>query len=93
MNKKARELVTANGGKMAGEKYYPMDRVEYGETVEKIMSSGADVVFNTIVLPGVVPFFQLLHDAGFQKRGGQLICTYFDENLLGLLPKEHVEGL
>ena len=56
--------------------------MEYGETVEKIMSSGAEVVFNTIVPPGVVPFFQQLHDAGFQKRGGQLICTYFDENLL-----------
>ena len=93
MNKKVRELVTVNGGKIVGEEYYPMDRVEYGETVEKIMSSGADVVFNTIVPPGVVPFFQLLHNAGFQKRGGQLICTYFDENLLGLLSKEHVEGL
>src|SRR2546423_6523369 len=83
MNKKVRELVTANGGKIVGEEYYPMDRVEYGETVEKIMSSGADMVFNTIVPPGVVPFFQLLHDAGFQKRGGQLIWTYFDDNLLG----------
>ena len=57
------------------------------------MSSGAEVVFNTIVPPGVVPFFQQLYDAGFQKRGGQLICTYFDENLLSLLPAAHVEGL
>ncbi len=40
-----------------------------------------------------MPFFQQLHDAGFQKRGGQLVCTYFDENLLGLLPAAHVEGL
>ena len=70
-----------------------MDHMEYGETVEKITSSGADIVFNTIVPPGVEPFLQLLHDAGFQKRGGQLICTYFDENLLCLLPKEHTEGL
>src|SRR4051794_33635128 len=80
MNKKVRELVTANGGKIVGEEYYPMDRVGYGKTVEKIMSSGADMVFNTIVPPGVMPFFQLLHDAGFQERGRQLICTYFDEN-------------
>ena len=93
MNEKVRQLVTANGGTIVGEEYYPLDRMEYGETVEKIMSSGAEVVFNTIVPPGVLPFFQLLHDAGFQKRGGQLICTYFDENLLGLMPPEHVEGL
>ena len=93
MNKKVHELVTANAGKIVGEEYYPMDHMEYGETVEKITSSGADIVFNTIVPPGVVPFLQLLHDAGFQKRGGQLICTYFDENFLCLLPKEHMEGL
>ena len=93
MNKKVRQLVTANGGTIVGEEYYPLDHLEYGETVKKIMASGAEVVFNTIVPPGVVPFFQQLHDAGFQKRGGQLICTYFDENLLSLLPAAHVEGL
>jgi len=93
MNERVRQLVTANGGSIVGEEYYPLDHMEYGETVGRIMSSGAEVVFNTIVPPGVVPFFAQLHDAGFQNRGGQLICTYFDENLLGLLPAPHVEGL
>jgi urea transport system substrate-binding protein len=93
MNKRVRELVNANGGMIVGEEYYALEHVEYGETVKKIMSSGVEVVFNTIVPPGVVPFFQQLYDAGFQKRGGQLICTYFDENLLRLLPAAHVEGL
>ncbi len=93
MNKVVRQLVTANGGTIVGEEYYPLDHLEYDETVKKIMASGAEVVFNTIVPPGVVPFFEQLHDAGFQKRGGQLICTYFDENLLSLLPAAHVEGL
>jgi branched-chain amino acid transport system substrate-binding protein len=93
MNDRVRQLVTADGGSIVGEEYYPLDHMEYGETVARIMSSGAEVVFNTIVPPGVVPFFAQLHDAGFQNRGGQLICTYFDENLLGLLPVPHVEGL
>src|SRR5437667_3676887 len=93
MNKRVRELVTANGGTIVGEEYFPLDHMEYGETVRKIMASGADVVFNTIVPPGLVPFFQQLHDSGFTKRGGQLICTYFDENLLALLPPEQTEGL
>src|SRR6266581_2380762 len=93
MNKKVRELVTANGGTIVGEEYYPLDHMAYGETVREIMASGAEVVFNTIVPPGLVPFFQQLHDSGFTKRGGQIICTYFDENLLGLLPAEQTEGL
>jgi ABC-type branched-subunit amino acid transport system substrate-binding protein len=50
-------------------------------------------VFNTIVPPGVTPFFELLHESGFSTRGGQLICTYFDENFLNLVPPAHAEGL
>jgi branched-chain amino acid transport system substrate-binding protein len=93
MNDKVRQIVEAAGGEIVEEDYYPLDHMEYGETVEKIMSSGAEVVFNTIVPPGLTPFFQELHDAGFTKRGGHLVCTYFDENFLNLVPAEQVEGL
>jgi branched-chain amino acid transport system substrate-binding protein len=57
------------------------------------MSSGTEVVFNTIVPPGLTPFLEQLYNAGFTKRGGQIICTYFDENFLNLVPAEQVEGL
>ena len=50
-------------------------------------------MFNTIVPPGVSPFFEELYDSGFTRRGGQLICTYFDENFLNMVPAAHVEGL
>jgi branched-chain amino acid transport system substrate-binding protein len=93
MNEGVRRVATANGGEVVGEEYYPLDHTDYAETVHRIMSSGAEVVFNTIVPPGLTPFLQQLHDAGFQKRGGILICTYFDENFLNLVPAEHVEGL
>ena len=93
MNEKVRQIVTAGGGEIVEEDYYPLDHADYTETVDKIMSSGAEVVFNTIVPPGVVPFFQQLHDAGFTKRGGLLVCTYFDETCLNLVPAEQVEGL
>jgi branched-chain amino acid transport system substrate-binding protein len=93
MNKKVRELAAANGGEIVGEEYFPLDHMEYAETVEKIIASGSDAVFNTIVPPGLTPFFELLHDSGFTKRGGKLICTYFDENFLNMVPAQHVEGL
>lgn len=93
MNKKVRELATANGGEIVGEDYFPLDHTDYGATVDKIMSSGAEVVFNTIVPPGLTPFLEQLHNSGFTERGGQLICTYFDENFFNLVPAEHVEGL
>jgi ABC-type branched-subunit amino acid transport system substrate-binding protein len=93
LNNKVREVVTANGGAIVGEEYFPLDHTDYAETVDKIMSSGAEVVFNTIVPPGLTPFLELLYGSGFTRRGGSLVCTYFDENFLNLVPAAHVEGL
>src|SRR3954462_14973547 len=93
LNDKVREVVTANGGTIVGEEYFPLDHEDYSETVERITASGAEIVFNTIVPPGLTPFLQQLYDSGFTKRGGQLVCTYFDENFLNLVPAEQVEGL
>jgi len=93
MNKKVREVVTANGGAIVGEEYFPLDHTDYSKTVDKITSSGAEVVFNTIVPPGLTPFLEQLYYAGFSKRGGHIVCTYFDENMLNLVPAAHVEGL
>jgi branched-chain amino acid transport system substrate-binding protein len=41
----------------------------------------------------VAPFLQQLHEAGFTKNGGRVVCTYFEENFASLLPADHVEGL
>jgi branched-chain amino acid transport system substrate-binding protein len=93
MNKKVREVVTAYGGSIVGEEYFPLDHTDYRDTVRKIELSGAEVVFNTTVPPGVTPFLEQLHESGFTRRGGKLVCTYFDENFLNMVPAEHVEGL
>ena len=93
MNKKVREVVTSEGGEIVGEEYFPLDHTDYEQVVADIMATGAEVVFNTIVPPGLTPFVDLLHRAGFTERGGRIVCTYFDENFLNLVPAEQVEGL
>ena len=93
MNRKVREVVTANDGSIVGEEYFPLDHADYGKTIETITSSGAEVAFITIVPPGVTPFLEQLYNSGFTKRGGRIVCTYFDENFLNMVPAEHVEGL
>jgi branched-chain amino acid transport system substrate-binding protein len=93
MNQKLREVVTANGGSILGEEYFPLDHTDYGATIDKIISSGAEVVFNTIVPPGLAPFLEQLCNRGFTKRGGHLVCTYFEENFLNFFPAAQVEGL
>src|SRR5882724_9139606 len=54
LNEKVRQVVAANGGTIVGEEYFPLDHADYSETVGKITSSGAEVVFNTIVPPGLL---------------------------------------
>ncbi|MEI9430443.1 substrate-binding protein [Mesorhizobium sp. Cs1299R1N3] len=93
LNKAASRVVRANGGEIVGEEYFPLDTVDFRRTVQQIMASGADVVFNTIVPPGLTPFLDELDKAGFGKRGGKIVCTYFDENFLNLVPSEQIEGL
>jgi len=93
LNKAARKMVVRNGGEIVGEEYFALDHMDYRETVAKIMTSGTEVIFNTIVPPGLTPFLEELHSAGFIQNGGKIICTYFDENCFNLVPAEHVEGL
>jgi ABC-type branched-subunit amino acid transport system substrate-binding protein len=93
MNQRVREAVTAHGGSIVGEEYFPLDHTDYGATIDRIASTEADVVFNMTVPPGLGSFFAQLHDSGFTQRGGQLVCTYFDENVLGMFPAGHVDGL
>jgi len=93
MNARVRAIVEANGGAIVGEEYYPLDHADWQATVDRIVTTEADIVFNTTVPAGVVPFFQQLHDSGFTRRGGQVVCTYFDENVLDLFPTAQTEGL
>lgn len=93
LNRKVVEVVEANGGEVVDEEYYPLDATEFGPTVNRIMSTGTDVVFTTVIPPGIAPFLGQLYDAGFTQGGGRLACVYFDENLLNVAPPEHMQGL
>jgi branched-chain amino acid transport system substrate-binding protein len=93
MNRKVHEVVSANGGEILGEEYFPVDHSAWAETVDRINACGAEVVFNTTVPPGCLAFLEALCESGFTERGGRVITTYFDENLVAALPPEHVEGL
>ena len=84
LNVYARKVIEANGGEVVFEEYYPLDQIEYSATVNKIMSNKVDVVFNTVIPPGVGPFFKQLYEAGFLKNGGRLSCVYYDENTLNI---------
>ena len=92
MNEKLREVAAAHGGTIVGEEYFPLTHTNYEATIARIMDSGTEVIFNTTVPPGVGAFLVQLYNAGFTRRGGHVVCTYFDENFVNFLPAAHVEG-
>jgi ABC-type branched-subunit amino acid transport system substrate-binding protein len=92
-NENVRKIIEKNGGEVIFEEYYPPDQVEYSATVNKIMTNNVDVVFNTVIPPGVGPFFKQLYEAGFGKRGGRLSCIYYDEGALAINAAHEIEGL
>jgi len=93
LNQYARKVIEGGGGEVIFEEYYPLDQVEYSATVNKIMTNKVDVVFNTVIPPGVGPFIKQLSEAGFGKRGGRLSCVYYDENTLNINAPHEIEGL
>ena len=93
LNEYARKVIENSGGEVVLEEYYPLDQVEYIATVNKIMNEKIDVVFNTVIPPGVGPFIKQLYESGFQKEGGRLSCVYYDENTVNLNAAHEWEGL
>jgi ABC-type branched-subunit amino acid transport system substrate-binding protein len=93
LNKYVRSSVEKHGGEVVFEEYYPIDQVEYSSTVNKIMSNNVEVVYFTVIPPGVGPFLKQLFEAGFLKRGGRLSCVYYDENMLNVNAAHEFEGL
>jgi ABC-type branched-subunit amino acid transport system substrate-binding protein len=93
LNVYARKVIEANGGEVVLEEYYPLDQIDFSSTVNRIISNKVDVVFNTVIPPGVGPFFKQLYEAGFLKNGGRLACVYYDENTLNINQPNEIEGL
>jgi branched-chain amino acid transport system substrate-binding protein len=93
LNKYARKVIEESGGEVVGEEYFPVNQNEYSASIKRIMSNRVDVVFNTVIPPGVAAFFKQLYEAGFNRGGGRLACVYYDENALNITPECEIEGL
>jgi ABC-type branched-subunit amino acid transport system substrate-binding protein len=73
---KVRALVEAGGGRVVGEEYYPLDATDISALQNKVLSSGAEVLFSVVVLPVSIPFHKAIVAGGFK---GKIAGTLFDE--------------
>ena len=70
LNEYARQVIERSGGEVVFEEYYPFDQFDYSATVNRILTEDVDVVFFTVIPPGLAAFVTQLYEAGFQRRGG-----------------------
>jgi ABC-type branched-subunit amino acid transport system substrate-binding protein len=93
LNAYARKMIESSGGEVVFEEYDPLDQIDFSSTVSRIISNKVDVVFNTVIPPGVGPLVKQLYEAGYQKNGGRLACVYYDENMAGINQPQEMEGI
>ncbi|SCB51892.1 substrate-binding protein [Bradyrhizobium shewense] len=86
-------MIESSGEEVVFEEYYPLDQIDFSSTVSRITSNKVDVVFNSVIPPGVGSFFKQLYEAGFSRNGGRLGCVYYDENTLEMNQAHEIEGL
>jgi branched-chain amino acid transport system substrate-binding protein len=79
----------AGGAKIVGEEYVPVNISDTSGLVNKVLASGADVLFEIIILPATAPFIKGVVEGGFK---GLIASSLFDEGITPLFGKD-AQGL
>jgi len=90
MNKKVRQVVTANGASIVGEEYFPLDHADYSKMIEKDHLESVPRWCQYDRTAWCLAFLEQSLQLRLHEAGGKIVCTYFDENFLNMVPAEHV---
>ena len=82
--KRVREKVEAGGGKVVGEQYVPLTATDTSTLISKVIASGADALFEVVVLPATPGFIKGVVEGGYK---GVIAGTLFDEGITPLFGK------
>jgi ABC-type branched-subunit amino acid transport system substrate-binding protein len=90
--KYVKAAVEANGGTIVGTEFLPLDATDFSHSTQKILSSGADIVYSNVIPPGIWTQVRQLTEQGFRDKG--LLCVpYLEESALQAIPAKLLEGL
>jgi hypothetical protein len=71
LNEKVREVVTANGGEIVGEEYFPLDHTDYArDGREDHGERRRGRLQHDRPARGLTPFLEQLYDSGFTSAAG-----------------------
>ncbi|WP_196222564.1 urea ABC transporter substrate-binding protein [Micromonospora sp. CP22] len=91
-NKIIKAYAEANGMKVLGEDYAPLGSTEFGTITNKVKSSGADAVFNTLNGDSNVAFFKEYKSAGLTAATMPVVSVSIAEEEVKSIGTQYLEG-
>ncbi|MET7669674.1 urea ABC transporter substrate-binding protein [Micromonospora luteifusca] len=91
-NKIIKAYAAANGMTVLGEDYAPLGSTEFGTIVNKVKSSGADAVFNTLNGDSNVAFFKEYKSAGLTATAMPVVSVSIAEEEVKGIGTQYLEG-
>ncbi|WFE53780.1 urea ABC transporter substrate-binding protein [Micromonospora sp. WMMD1155] len=91
-NKIIKAYAAANGMTVSGEDYAPLGSTEFGTIVNKVKSSGAAAVFNTLNGDSNVAFFKEYKSAGLTAAAMPVVSVSIAEEEVKGIGTQYLEG-
>ncbi|WP_341715863.1 urea ABC transporter substrate-binding protein [Micromonospora sp. FIMYZ51] len=91
-NKIIKAYAEANGMQVLGEDYAPLGSTEFGTITNKVKSSGADAVFNTLNGDSNVAFFKEYKSAGLTAASMPVVSVSIAEEEVKSIGTQYLEG-
>jgi urea transport system substrate-binding protein len=91
-NKEIKAYAEANGIEILGEEYAPLGHTEFQTIVNKLKSSGAEAVFNTLNGDSNVAFFKEYKNAGLTAEAMPVISVSIAEEEVGGIGIDNIVG-
>ncbi|MEU4634256.1 urea ABC transporter substrate-binding protein [Micromonospora chalcea] len=91
-NKIIKAYAAANGMTVVGEDYAPLGSTEFGTIVNKVRSSGAKAVFNTLNGDSNVAFFKEYKSAGLTAAAMPVVSVSIAEEEVKSIGTQYLEG-
>ena len=91
-NKIINAYAEANGIEIVGEEYAPLGHTDFSTIVNKLKSSGADAVFNTLNGDSNVAFFKEYKNVGLSAESVPVVSVSIAEEEVGGIGVENIAG-
>jgi len=91
-NSVMKDVVSETGGEVVGEDYVPLDQTDFTSIIPKIESADPDILFMTLVAPGVGSIQKQMANRGVREQW-QDIHLAAGQGVLSGIPADAIEGL